>query len=71
MAQTETAAMDFKALYALAFKKYRSLALWNVRMLADPSAEDALHIAKILRVEGNMPARFLAEEIEAACRAAH
>ena len=32
MAQTQTAAMDFKALYALAFKKYRLLALWNVRM---------------------------------------
>jgi hypothetical protein len=70
MAQTQTAAMDFKALYALAFKKYRSLALWNVRMHEDPSPEDALVVARALRVEGNMPARFLAEEIEAACRAA-
>jgi hypothetical protein len=70
MAQTETAAMDFKALYALAFKKYRSMALWNVRMHEDPTYADALVVARLLRVEGNMQARFLAEEIEAACRAA-
>jgi hypothetical protein len=30
----------------------------------------AFAVARALRIEGNMPARFLAERIERACRAA-
>ncbi len=58
------------ALYRDAFARYRTRALWNVRVLDDPTAEDALVVARQLRVEGDMPARFLAEEIEQICRAA-
>jgi hypothetical protein len=62
---------DFVSLYRRAFKEYRSRALWNVRELEDPSPEDALAITRYLRVEGNLAARRLAEQIEKACHAAH
>ncbi len=61
---------DFMTLYRRAFEDYKSLALWNIRYLENPGPEYALVIARALRVEGNMQARFLAEEIEEACRAA-
>jgi hypothetical protein len=58
------------ALYRDAFARYKTHALWNMRLLEDPTSEDALAVARRLRVEGDMPARFLAEEIERTCRAA-
>jgi hypothetical protein len=61
---------DFVELYHRAFAKYRSQALWNLRAFESPSPEDALVVARALRIEGDMRARFLAEEIEQACRAA-
>lgn len=77
MSQSATASVELQvdvpeyvALYRLAFARYRSRALWNLRLLDDPSQEDALVIARALRIEGDMPARFLAEQIERACRAA-
>lgn len=62
---------DFVSLYRSAFKDFGGRALWNVRELEDPRTEDALVIARYLRVEGNLAARRLAERIEKACHAAH
>jgi len=62
-------AKDYIRLYRRAFKEFGARALWNVRELEDPSPEDALAITWSLRVEGNMKARRLAEQIEKACRA--
>ncbi len=53
-----------------AFAEYRTQALWNKRVLENPTPEDALVIARALRIEGDREARSLAEEIERACRAA-
>jgi hypothetical protein len=61
---------DFVSLYRRAFRDYGCLALWNVRELEEPTCEDALAITWSLRVEGDMNARRLAEQIEKACRAA-
>jgi hypothetical protein len=57
-------------LYRRAFAEYGTLALWNKRMLEEPTPDDALVIARALRIEGDREARKLAEEIEKACRAA-
>lgn len=57
-------------LYRRAFADYGTHALWNKRMLDRPTPEDALVIARALRIEGDREARALAEEIEKACRAA-
>jgi len=61
---------DFASLYRRAFVEYGTQALWNKRMLAEPTPEDALVIARSLRIEGDREARKLAEQIEKACRAA-
>lgn len=51
-------------LYHKAFREFGARALWNVRELEDPTPEDALVVARFLRVEGNLEARRLAEQIE-------
>jgi hypothetical protein len=61
---------DFAALYHRAFAEFGAMALWSTRELADPTPEDALAITRSLRVEGDLRARRLAEQIEQACRAA-
>ena len=61
---------DFTSLYHRAFSEYKLRALWNVRELEHPTAEEALLITRSLRVEGDLNARRLAEQIERACRAA-
>jgi hypothetical protein len=61
-------APDFVSLYRQAFAKYGTHALWNKRMLEAPTQEDALVVARALRVE-DLAARRLAEQIEQACRA--
>ena len=58
------------SLYRRAFAEYGTHALWNKRMLEQPTPEDALVIARALRIEGDRQARKLAEQIEKACRAA-
>jgi hypothetical protein len=63
------AGVDFESLYHRAFAEYRIRALWNVRELEHPTPEEALAITQDLRVEGNLAARRLAEQIEQACRA--
>lgn len=68
---TKTATSDdYRVLYARAFDEFGAMALWNVRRLDDPTPAHALTIARALRVEGNLAARALAEQLEAACRAA-
>jgi len=71
MADQTTVAEDYVSLYRLAFEKYRVHALWNKRAMTEPTAADALVVARALRIEGDIPARRLAEKIEQACRAAH
>ena len=61
---------EFVTLYRRAFAEYGAQALWNMRVLETPTPEDGLVVARALRVEGYMGARFLAEAIERACRAA-
>ena len=61
---------DFVTLYRRAFAEFGTIALWNKRLLDSPTPEDALVIARALRIEGDRNARRLAEQIEQACRAA-
>ena len=61
---------DFVSLYRRAFKEYGASALWSSRPVSDPTCADALAITRSLRVEGDLNARRLAEQIEQACRAA-
>ena len=61
---------DFVTLYRRAFREYGTQALWNKRNLDAPTPDDALVIARALRIEGDRAARLLAEQIEQACRAA-
>jgi hypothetical protein len=60
---------DFVSLYRRAFAKYGTWALWNLRSFDAPTAEDTLAVARALRIEGDLNARRLAEQIEQACRA--
>ena len=66
---TEPTSPDFVHLYRQAFAEYGTRALWNKRVLEQPTREDALVVARALRIEGNRDARHLAEQIERACRA--
>ena len=61
---------DLVSLYRRAFAEYGTQALWNKRVLDAPTEEDALVVARALRIEGDRDARRLAEQIEQACRAA-
>ena len=60
---------DFIGLYRRAFDEYGPRALWNKRPLPEPTVEDGLVVARALRIEGDLGARRLAEQIEQACRA--
>ncbi len=71
MEETTTVPGDYLSLYQRAFAKYGVRALWNKRLIEKPTTEDALVIARALRIEGDREARYLAEQIEQACRAAH
>jgi hypothetical protein len=61
---------DFVTLYRRAFEEFGAAALWSSQPVPDPTPADALAITRSLRVEGNLEARQLAEQIEQACRAA-
>jgi hypothetical protein len=61
---------DFTSLYRQAFAQYGTRALWNKRLLEKPTPEDALVVARALRIEGDRAARRPAERIEEACHAA-
>jgi hypothetical protein len=60
---------DFVSLYRQAFQQFGIRALWNMRSFDAPSRGDALAVARALRIEGDLNARRLAEQIEQACRA--
>jgi hypothetical protein len=64
------ASAGLRALYRRAFDEFGALALWSSRPVAEPTIADLLAITESLRVEGNLAARSLAEQIEKACRAA-
>jgi len=66
----ETAQAEYEVSYHRAFAEYKTRALWNVREFEHPTPEDAMAITRSLRIEGNLKARSLAEQIERACRAA-
>ena len=70
MKEKTTSPKRWERLYYSAFEKFGASALWSSRPLPDPTPADALAITRSLRVEGNLQARRLAEEIEQACRAA-
>ena len=70
MNDTQSEPETFTSLYRRAFAEYGTQALWNKRMLEEPTQDDALVIARALRIEGDREARKLAEQIEKACRAA-
>lgn len=59
---------DFVNLYRRAFAEYGTR-LWNKRMHDAPTQDDALVVARALRIEGDREARRLAEQIDQACRA--
>ena len=63
---TEPSNSDFESLYHRAFADFKLRALWSVRELEHPTAEEALIITPNLRVEGDLNARRLAEQIERA-----
>ena len=58
----------YVALYRQAFSDYGAWALWNKRPLDHPESADALVIARALRIEGDLAALRLAEQIEQACQ---
>lgn len=61
---------ELTTLYRRAFSEFGTSALWSSRPVCAPTPADALAITCSLRTEGNLQARQLAEQIEAACRAA-
>ena len=67
----ETSLRDLRRLYERAFAEFGTAALWNRQPVADPTPYDALVVARALRREGDMNARRLAEDIEAAAHASH
>ncbi len=60
---------DIATLYRRAFEEFGPSALWSSKRVSDPTPADALAITHSLRVEGDLNARRLAEQIERACRA--
>jgi hypothetical protein len=60
---------EFVTLYKQAFADYSAHALWKLRALEAPTSDDALVVARALRIEGDLVARRLAERIELACHA--
>ena len=66
----QTRIPEFVELYRRAFEEFGSAALWSSKPVSCPTPADALAITHSLRVEGNLQARQLAEQIEQACRAA-
>ena len=55
---------ELRDLYARAFVAFGTRALWNMRQLDDPTRDDILAMARQLRIEGNLAARRLAEQLE-------
>ncbi len=60
-----------RALYARAFDEFGARELWNMRRFEEPTPGDLLAMTRQLRIEGNLAAMRLAEEIEKLVRAGH
>lgn len=60
---------ELARLYLSAFEEFGTRALWNMKMLAAPTADDVLATARQLRREGDLAARQLAEQMEKALHA--
>ncbi len=67
----EIAQPDLATLYRRAFEEFGASALWSSKPVADPTRADVLAITHSLRVEGDLNARRLAEQIERVCGAAY
>ena len=61
---------QLRQLYARSFAEFGTRALWNMEQVEEPTPADALAAARQLRIEGNLDARRLAEQMEAFARAA-
>jgi hypothetical protein len=70
MNEPTTEPTDLVSLYRRAFEEFGASALWSSRPVPDPTPADALAITRSLRIEGDLKARLLAEQIERLCRAA-
>ncbi len=60
---------DWPLLYRKAFAEFGTRALWNMQELPRPTPKDAMAIARMLRIEGDLRARRLAERLEQKARA--
>ncbi len=58
-------------LYRRAFAEFGPRALWSSKAAPEPTAADAMAIARALRTHGGMNGRRLAERIEKLCAGAH
>jgi hypothetical protein len=67
---TEKIQPYYVTLYRRAFAEYGAHALWNLRAFDTPTYDDAIVVARALRIKGDLVARRLAEQIEQACHAA-
>lgn len=67
----QAASSAIATLYHRAFAEFGAAALWNRRASTQPTIGQALVVAEALRREGDLRARRLAGEIEAACHAHH
>jgi len=66
-----TQSESLASLYRRAFDEYGTRALWNMRLVEQPTPADALALTQALRTHGRMDGRRLAERIEELCRADH
>jgi hypothetical protein len=64
MTANPTQPTDFASLYRRAYEEFGASALWSSRAVPDPTPADAPAITNSLRVEGDLRARRLAEQIE-------
>jgi hypothetical protein len=62
--------MDVACLYRRAFAEFGASALWSSKPVSDPSLAEALTNTHNLRVEVDLQACRLVEQIERQCRAA-
>jgi hypothetical protein len=69
MSETTERVQDLAAVYRRAFDEYATIALWNLRPVAEPTRADALALTRPLRTHGGIAGRRLAEEIESLCLA--
>ncbi len=60
-----------RALHVRAFEELGARAMWNMRRFEEPAPGDMPAMTRQLRIEGNLAALRLAEEIEELVRAAH